>query len=212
MKREVLADKGLWTAKKRYVLNVHDSEGVRYSTPKLKIMGLEMIKSSTPYAIREKMKELTQIIVTKDEDEVQEFIAKFREEFKNLPPEEISFPRGVNGMQTYIDPATIYKKGTPIHVKGALIYNHHVKKMKLEKKHPMIQNGEKLKFTYLKQPNPLKDTVISFPVRIPKQFDLQKYIDYDIQFQKGFIEPIKFILDCIGWEIEKKNTLESFFE
>jgi len=212
MKREVLADKGLWTAKKRYVLNVHDSEGVRYSTPKLKIMGLEMIKSSTPYAIREKMKELTQIIVTKNEDEVQEFIAKFREEFKNLPPEEISFPRGVNGMQTYIDPATIYKKGTPIHVKGALIYNHYVKKMNLEKKHPMIQNGEKLKFTYLKQPNPLKDTVISFPVRIPKQFDLQKYIDYDIQFQKGFIEPIKFILDCIGWEIEKKNTLESFFE
>jgi len=212
MKREVLADKGLWTAKKRYVLNVHDSEGVRYSTPKLKIMGLEMIKSSTPYAIREKMKELTQIIVTKNEDEVQEFIAKFREEFKNLPPEDISFPRGVNGMQTYIDPATIYKKGTPIHVKGALIYNHYVKKMNLEKKHPMIQNGEKLKFTYLKQPNPMKDTVISFPVRIPKQFDLQKYIDYDIQFQKGFIEPIKFILDCIGWEIEKKNTLENFFE
>ena len=112
MKREVLADKGLWTAKKRYVLNVHDSEGVRYSTPKLKIMGLEMIKSSTPYAIREKMKELTKIIVTKDEDEVQEFIAKFKEEFKNLPPEEISFPRGVNGMQTYIDPPQSIRKHT----------------------------------------------------------------------------------------------------
>ena len=212
MKREVLADKGLWTAKKRYVLNVHDSEGVRYSTPKLKIMGLEMIKSSTPYAIREKMKELTKIIVTQGEDEVQEFIAKFKEEFKNLPPEEISFPRGVNGLKTYVDSATIYKKGTPIHVKGALLYNQNVMKLKLDRKYPMIQNGEKLKFTYLKQPNPMKDTVISFPTRIPKEFGLQKYIDYDIQFQKGFIEPIKFILECLGWEVEKRNSLESFFE
>jgi len=212
MKREVLADKGLWTAKKRYVLNVHDSEGVRYSTPKLKIMGLEMIKSSTPYAIREKMKELTKIIVTQGEDEVQKFIAKFKEEFKNLPPEEISFPRGVNGLKTYVDSATIYKKGTPIHVKGALLYNQNVMKLKLDRKYPMIQNGEKLKFTYLKQPNPMKDTVISFPTRIPKEFGLQKYIDYDIQFQKGFIEPIKFILECLGWEVEKRNSLESFFE
>ena len=171
-----------------------------------------MIKSSTPYAIREKMKELTKIIVTQGEDEVQEFIAKFKEEFKNLPPEEISFPRGVNGLKTYVDSATIYKKGTPIHVKGALLYNQNVMKLKLDRKYPMIQNGEKLKFTYLKQPNPMKDTVISFPTRIPKEFGLQKYIDYDIQFQKGFIEPIKFILDCVGWEVEKKNSLESFFE
>ncbi len=211
MKREALADKGLWTAKKRYILNVYDNEGVRYTTPKLKIMGLEMIKSSTPYAIREKMKELTKIIVTKGEDEVQEFIAKFKEEFKNLPPEEISFPRGVNGMKTYVDSNSIYKKGTPIHVRGALIYNHNVKKLNLDKRYPMIQDGEKLKFTYVKQPNPLKDNVISFPTRIPKEFDLQKYIDYDIQFQKGFIEPIKFILECIGWEIEKTNSLENFF-
>ena len=211
MKREALADKGLWTAKKRYILNVYDNEGVRYTKPKLKIMGLEMIKSSTPYAIREKMKELTKIIVTKGEDEVQEFIAKFKEEFKNLPPEDISFPRGVNGMKTYMDSIQIYKKGTPIHVRGALIYNHNVKKLNLDKRYPMIQDGEKLKFTYVKQPNPLKDNVISFPTRIPKEVDLQKYIDYDIQFQKGFIEPIKFILECIGWEIEKTNSLENFF-
>jgi len=211
MKREALADKGLWTAKKRYVLNVYDNEGVRYTTPKLKIMGLEMIKSSTPYAIREKMKELTQIIVTKGEDEVQEFIAKFKEEFKSLPPEEISFPRGCNGLKTYEDSNSIYKKGTPIHVRGALLYNHQLKKLGLGKKYPAIQSGEKLKFTYLKQPNPLKDNVISFPTRIPKEFGLEKYIDFDTQFQKGFIEPTKFIVECIGWEIEKSNSLESFF-
>ena len=211
MKREALADKGLWTAKKRYVLNVYDNEGVRYTTPKLKIMGLEMIKSSTPYAIREKMKELTKIIVTKGEDEVQEFIAKFKEEFKSLPPEEISFPRGCNGLKTYEDSNSIYKKGTPIHVRGALLYNHQLKKLGLGKKYPAIQSGEKLKFTYLKQPNPLKDNVISFPTRIPKEFGLEKYIDFDTQFQKGFIEPTKFIVECIGWEIEKSNSLESFF-
>ncbi len=211
MKREALADKGLWTAKKRYVLNVYDNEGVRYTTPKLKIMGLEMIKSSTPYAIREKMKKLTRIIVTKGEDEVQEFIAKFKEEFKSLPPEEISFPRGCNGLKTYEDSNSIYKKGTPIHVRGALLYNHQLKKLGLEKKYPAIQSGEKLKFTYLKQPNPLKDNVISFPTRIPKEFGLEKYIDFDTQFQKGFIEPTKFIVECIGWEIEKSNSLESFF-
>jgi DNA polymerase elongation subunit (family B) len=211
MKREALADKGLWTAKKRYVLNVYDNEGVRYTTPKLKIMGLEMIKSSTPYAIREKMKKLTRIIVTKGEDEVQEFIAKFKEEFKSLPPEEISFPRGCNGLKTYEDSNSIYKKGTPIHVRGALLYNHQLKKLGLGKKYPAIQSGEKLKFTYLKQPNPLKDNVISFPTRIPKEFGLEKYIDFDTQFQKGFIEPTKFIVECIGWEIEKSNSLESFF-
>ncbi len=211
MKREALADKGVWTAKKRYILNVYDNEGVRYTTPKLKIMGLEMIKSSTPYAIREKMKELTKIIVTKGEDEVQEFIEKFKEEFKNLPPEEISFPRGCNGLKNYIDSNSIYKKGTPIHVRGALLYNHQLKKLGLEKKYPMIQSGEKLKFTYLKQPNPIKDNVISFPTRIPKEFGLEKYIDFDTQFQKGFIEPTRFIVECIGWEIEKTNSLESFF-
>jgi len=212
MKREALADKGLWTAKKRYVLNVYDNEGVRYTTPKLKIMGLEMIKSSTPYAIREKMKELTKIIVTKGEDEVQEFIEKFKEDFKNLPPEEISFPRGVNGIKTYEDSSLIYKKGTPIHVRGALLYNQQLKKLNLEKKYPAIQDGEKLKFTYLKQPNPIKDNVISFPTRIPKEFGLEKYIDFDTQFQKGFIEPTRFIVECIGWEMEKSNSLEDFFE
>ena len=211
MKREALADKGVWTAKKRYILNVYDNEGVRYTTPKLKIMGLEMIKSSTPYAIREKMKELTRIIVTKGEDEVQEFIAKFKEEFKNLPPEEISFPRGCNGLKTYQDNTLIYKKGTPIHVRGALLYNLQLEKLGLEKKYPKIQSGEKLKFTYLKQPNPIKDNVLSFPTRIPKEFGLHKYIDFDTQFQKGFIEPTRFIVECIGWEIEKTNSLESFF-
>ena len=211
MKREGLSDKGLWTAKKRYILNVYNNEGVAYKEPKLKVMGLEMIKSSTPSAIREKMTEVTKVMLTGTELDVQEFIAQFKEEFKSLPPEEISFPRGLNGLFTYADPVSLYKKGTPIHVKGAILYNHFLKQHELTNKYPLIQEGEKLKFTYLKMPNPFKDMVISYPGRIPKEFNLDEYIDYDTQFEKAFLEPVKVILDCMGWRPEKTSTLESFF-
>jgi DNA polymerase elongation subunit (family B) len=211
MKREALADKGIWTAKKRYILNVYNNEGVAYEEPKLKVMGLEMVKSSTPGPVRVKMKEIIKIIMNGNENDVHEFVEQFRQEFRKLPPEEISFPRSVNGLATYSDSTSLYKKGTPIHVKGALLYNHFVKKMDLTKKHPLIQEGEKLKFTYLKMPNHFKDSVISFPTRIPKEFGLDDYIDYDTQFEKTFIEPIKVIVESIGWQIEKQSSLESFF-
>jgi len=146
------------------------------------------------------------------EEDIHKFIDDFKTDFKNLPVEDISFPRGLNGLKTYSDSVMMYKKGTPIHVKGAIIYNHYLKQKGLDKKYPFIQEGEKLKFTYLKQPNPFKDSVISFPQRLPKEFDMQMYIDYDTQFDKAFIEPIKVILDCMGWSIEKKTSLESFFE
>jgi DNA polymerase elongation subunit (family B) len=211
MKREGLSDKGLWTAKKRYILNVYNNEGVVYKEPKLKVMGLEMIKSSTPSAIREKMRTVTKVMLTGTESDVQDFIAQFKEEFKSLPPEEISFPRGLNGLFTYADPVSLYKKGTPIHVKGAILYNHFLKQHELTNKYPLIQEGEKLKFTYLKMPNPFKDMVISYPGRIPKEFNLNEYIDYDTQFEKAFLEPVKVILDCMGWQAEKRSTLDSFF-
>jgi DNA polymerase elongation subunit (family B) len=211
MKREALANKGFWTAKKRYVLNVYNNEGVAYEEPDLKVMGLEMVKSSTPQVIRGKMKETIELIINTNEETVQEYIAKFREDFKKLPVEEISFPRGVNGIKEYADASTLYRKGTPIHVKGAIIYNYLLKKHELTKKYPLIQDGEKLKFTYLKQPNHVKDIVISYPTRLPKEFELQDFIDYDTQFEKAYVEPIKVILDCIGWHIEKVNSLEGFF-
>ena len=211
MKREGLSDKGIWTAKKRYILNVYNNEGVQYKEPYLKVMGLEMIKSSTPSVIREKMKETIKILVRGTELETQQFIDEFKNAFKNLPPEEISFPRGLNGLREYSDSVMMYKKGTPIHVKGAIIYNHYLKQMKLENKYPLIQEGEKLKFTYLKQPNPFKDTVISYPGRLPPEFGLHDYVDYDTQFQKAYLDPIKIILDCMGWKHEKVNSLDNFF-
>lgn len=211
MKREGLSDKGVWTAKKRYILNVYNNEGVQYAEPHMKVMGLEMVKSSTPSAIREKMKEAIKLMMTGTEDDVQTFIAKFREEFKKLPPEEISFPRGLNGLATYSDSVTMYKKGTPIHVRGAIIYNHNLKQYDLEKKYPRIQEGEKIKFTYLKMPNHFKSDVISYPSRLPKEFELDNYIDYDVQFDKAFLEPIRVILDCMEWQAEKTNSLMDFF-
>ena len=211
MKRESLADKGIWTAKKRYILNVYNNEGIQYNEPQMKVMGLEMIKSSTPSSIREMMKESIKIMMTGTEDDIHNFIDEFRTRFKTLPPEEISFPRGLNGLKEYSDRVTMYKKGTPIHVKGAILYNHYLKELGLTKQYPLIQDGEKLKFTYLKQPNPFKDMVISYPVRLPKEFGLQEYIDYDTQFEKAFLEPIKVILDCMGWTTEKSSSLEDFF-
>jgi hypothetical protein len=211
MKREALSNKGIWTAKKRYILNVYNNEGVQYKEPQMKVMGLEMVKSSTPAAIREKMRLSIKIMINGTENDIHKFISDFREEFKAMPPEDISFPRGMNGLKEYSDSATMYKKGTPIHVKGAIIYNHYLKQLGLEKKYPKIQEGEKIKFSYLKQPNPFKDSVISYPGRLPVEFGLHQYIDYDTQFDKSFVDPIKVVLDCMDWTVEKNNSLESFF-
>ena len=170
-----------------------------------------MIKSSTPSAIRDKMKATIKLMVTGTEDEVQDYIANFRKEFKTLPIEEISFPRSVNGLKTYTDNILIYTKGTPIHVKGSLLYNYLLNKHKLTKKYPIIKEGEKLKFTYLIQPNPINDTVISYPNRLPSEFGLDNYINYDLQFEKAFLDPIKIILNCMNWQAEKTNSLSNFF-
>lgn len=207
MKREALADKGIWTAKKRYIMHVYNNEGVQYEEPDMKVMGLEMVKSSTPAPVREKMKDCLDIIMKKTESDMHSFIANFREEFKKLPVEEISFPRGVNGLTEYADKVSLHKKGTPFHVRGALLYNHYLKEKGLDKKYPYIKDGEKIKFTYLKQPNPFKDYVVSFSNRLPVEFELQTYIDYETQFEKTFLDPIKIVLDCIGWTTEKTNSL-----
>ena len=211
MKRENIADRGIWTAKKRYILNVWDSEGVRYDEPKLKIMGLEAVKSSTPAPCRQKIKDALKIVMTKTEDELISFIDNFRKTFNQLPPEEISFPRSINDVNKHKSSSTLYSKGTPIHARGAILYNHLIKEKKLDKKYAKIQNGEKIKFCYLKLPNPIHENVISYIQEFPKEFGLDKYIDYDLQFSKAFLEPMKVILDAINWKVEKTVNLESFF-
>ena len=211
MKREVIANKGIWVAKKRYMLNVLDDEGVRLAEPKLKIMGIEAVKSSTPQVCRTKIKEAIKIIMNKDEETLQNYIAEFKKEFDELPPEAIAFPRSCNNINKYRNPATIFSKGTPIHVKGSLIYNHKIREMKLQNRYPYIQEGDKIKFLKLVEANPFRFDVISYITTLPTEFDLNKFIDRETQFEKTFLDPMRFILQSIGWSQEKKASLEAFF-
>ena len=211
MKREVLAEVGIWTGKKHYILNVHNSEGVQYDEPKLKIMGIEAIKSSTPEPCRNALKEAFKIMMNGTEDDVINYIEEFKIKFKTLPAEEVSFPRSVKGLAKYHDSASIYQKSTPIHVKGSLIYNKILQNKRLTRKYPKIQEGEKIKFAYLKEPNPTGDTVIAMLNALPDEFELKPYIDYEKQFSKSFLDPIIGILNVIGWEHERKTNIMSFF-
>ena len=211
MKRENIAERGIWTAKKRYILNVWDSEGVRYEEPKLKMMGIEAVKSSTPAPCRQMIKDGLKLMMGGTEDEVIDFIDQCRTKFKSLPPEEIAFPRTASDVRKYHSHADIYMKGTPIHIRGALLFNHYVKEKKLTNKYSLIGNGEKIKFLYLKKPNIIQENIISFIQDFPRELNLDKYIDYDLQFEKSFVEPLKSILDSIGWSVEKTVNLESFF-
>ena len=211
MKREVIADKAIWTAKKRYMLHVLDDEGIRLTKPKMKIMGIEAVKSSTPEVCRGKIKEAIDMMMTKDNDTLIKFVADFREEFNQMTPEQISFPRSCNNLKKYRSSKDIFVKGTPIHVKGALIYNQKIKEHKIDHIYPAIQEGDKIKFIKLKSRNPFKNDVISYITKLPREFELDEYIDRDIMFEKTFITPLSFILESIGWDVEKKASLEAFF-
>ena len=211
MKRENIANRGIWTAKKRYILNVFDSEGVRYKTPKLKVNGIEAVKSSTPAPCRTAIKDALKVIMNGTEDQLQKFIANFRDQFESMPVEDIAFPRGCNNVAKNSSPATIYGKGCPMHVRGALLYNFYIKKRKLTHKYPIIQEGEKIKYVMLRTPNKINENVISFFQTLPTEFGLDKSIDYDLQFKKSFLDPLTVILDTIGWKPEKQNTLEALW-
>ncbi len=211
MKRENLADRALWTAKKRYIMNVYDSEGVRYEEPQLKIMGIEAIRSSTPAACKDKMKHIFKIIMNGTENDAINYIDEFKKEFQTLNAEDIFFPRSVRGIKKYHDAAQLYKKGTPIHVKGALLYNKLLKDKKLLNSYPTIKDGEKIKFAYLKKQNTTGGEVIAIMNQLPPELDLQQYIDYDKQFEKAFIEPMSSVMNAVGWKTAHISTLEDFF-
>ena len=210
-KREAIADRAIWIAKKRYAMNVYDNEGVRYQTPDLKVMGLEIVRSSTPACVQDSLKEAVRLCLTSDEATLQDYIKKTRKEFVNLPAEDIAFPRGCNNLQKYTDSANIYAAKTPMQVRGSLLYNFYLKKHKLDQKYEMIQEGDKIKFLYLKEPNTLKENCISFITKIPTEFNIHRYVDYDLMFEKAFLDPMDTIVQALGWQTEKVNTLEDLF-
>jgi len=211
MKREGISDAGIWTAKKRYILNVHNNEGVQYAKPKLKIMGIEAVKSSTPSACREALKELFNVMISGTEKDTQRSINQFKQHFSTLPAHDIAFPRGVSDVTSWKDRNNIYKKGTPIHVRGSILYNKQLVDLGLDKKYNTINDGEKIKFVYLKQPNPIKENVIAFLDFLPSEFKLERYIDYDQQFDKAFLAVVRPVLEAIGWREEDTVSLEDFF-
>jgi len=211
MGREVIADRGIWTAKKRYILNVYDNEGVRMTEPKLKMMGIETAKSSTPQWVRRKLEQALKVVMRGTEKELWEFVETARKEFRNLPVEEVAFPRGCKNLAQYADSSTIYTKGTPIHVRGSLLYNNLLEKKDLDMRYEKIKNGDKIHFTYLSMPNPLNENVMAFTSVLPKEFDLNRYVDYDMQFDKSFVEPLKVIVEKINWNVEPVASLDSFF-
>jgi DNA polymerase elongation subunit (family B) len=210
-KREAISDSGIWVAKKRYALNVFDNEGVRYTDPKLKVMGLEIVKSSTPEPVREALREAVRLALVKTQGDVQRYIEEVEANFKKLKPQEIAFPRGVKGLQKYSDNAKIYKIATPMHVRGSLLYNFHLTKKGLTKKYESIQEGDKIKFLYLKEPNPISENCIAFIGELPKELELTKYVDYNTMFEKTFVEPLSAILECMGWSAKPQATLADLF-
>lgn len=211
MKREVIADKGIWTGKKHYILNVYNREGVQFAEPKLKTMGIEAVRSSTPAVCRKMILDAIEVIIQTDEVRTQQYIQEMKEKFFKLRPEDIAFPRGISNLDKYVDGSDIYRKGTPIHVRGTLLYNYYVKRLKIDTKHPPIYTGEKIKFLYLKVPNRIGENVIAFSSILPEEFGVHDQVDYDTQFDKAVVEPLRTITEAIGWEVEKRATLEDFF-
>ena len=213
MKRENIAARGIWTAKKRYILNVWDSEGVRYNQPKLKMMGIEAVKSSTPAPCRTAIKDALNIMMSGEQDELVKFIDDFKNKFYSLPPEDIAFPRSVNGLRKFKSDTNVYSKGCPLHVRGTLLYNFYVAKKKLENKYPLVQEGEKIKYIFLKvdRHNPINENVLSFLNTFPRELGLEHCLDRKAQFQKSFLDPLQIITKVIGWETEKTSTLEFLF-
>ena len=210
-KREAIADRGIWVAKKRYALNVYDNEGVRYQEPKLKVMGLEIVRSSTPAPVRESLRSAVKLCLTSDEQALQDFVESNWQEFRQMEVEKIAFPRGCNNLQKYTSTSHIYEKGTPIHVRGALLYNYMLDKNKVGHKYEHVQDGDKIKFLYLKEPNTLGENTIAFNSKLPVEFDLHKYVDYETIFEKSFVEPLNTIAKGLGWNTRPVATLEDLF-
>lgn len=211
MKAEKICDRGILIAKKRYILNVWNSEGVHYSNPKVAMTGIEAIKSSTPEACRDALKDAFKVILTKDEDSIQQYIASFKNDFKDMEPHRISNITGITDLDAYVDGDGNHTKGTPIHCRAAATYNRLLVDRELTKRYERIRSGDKVRYVAMQMPNPVRENVMGFVDELPEEFGLKKYVDYDTQFQKIFLKPLESVLTAVGWSSEPRDTLEDLF-
>ncbi len=211
MKREALCDRGLWRKKKNYILNVWDQEGVRYATPEMKIVGLEVVKSNTPKICRDALKKSIEIIFEGDKEKLREHISTFRQFYFSREFMDIASPTSVHGIIKYDRGGKdAFVIGSPRHVKGAISYNEMLERYHLIGRYNPIYDGDKIRFLSLKMPNPTGYDVISIPHVLPKEFGLEKYIDYDAQYEKTFMNPLQSLTDLVGWNVNNEARLEDF--
>ena len=239
MKRENVISRMISVAKKMYCMEVYNSEGKQFSVddPYMKIMGLKLVKSDTPAVMRQALRKALPILLQKSEAEVQDYVEEVRKTFGQYTVEEIAFPKTANNVSAYdrkiverlYDNATdkiekanladkldvdslIYTKKTPIAVKGALIYNHLIEKYALGLKYQPIRDGDKVKFVYLKKGNPIGESVIAFVDKLPDEFKLREWVDYQTMFEKVFYKNMEILCQPLGWSPKKVETLDSIFQ
>lgn len=217
MKVEKISSVAIFTAKKRYLLNVLSSEGVQYSEPKIVMKGIEAVKSSTPKICREAFKQIFKTLVTRHESDIQCEVSEFRARFDHEPAEKIAFPRGVSDIVKWsqrvgVNGAKVpYKSGTPINSRAAIMYNTLLKQKVLTQKYHAIKSGDKMKYIYLKKGNPTGENVIGFLDVLPPEFELHRWIDRDLLFEKTFLDPLQLVLDAVHWHAVPVASLEDFF-
>ncbi len=208
MKREIIAGKGIWTAKKRYVMSVWANETVAYKYPKVKIVGYD--RSSDPTDCRKRFKACATMILLKSEEKLQKYIAAYERKFSTLTFEKIAAPRGVNGIEKY-QRGEKWALSTPIQVRASIVYNEAIRAHGLSNLYEPIRSGDKIKFAYLQMPNLVGQNVIACKTVLPPELGLEKYIDYETQFENHFLSPLQPLLEAAGWTAKKGSNLLALF-
>lgn len=217
MKRENICSSIIITGKKHYIMNVYDKEGIRYSEPKKKIMGIECVKSSTPQLMRNLIKETIDYFFTHSNNDLIKIINDCENKiYSEKDFSKIAFPKTVNGLKKYSSSTQtnnfLYEPKTPLHVRGSLRFNKWLKDNRLETKYSPIQEGEKIKYVYLKLPNIIKEDVIAWSSSDPpKELKLETMIDFERHFQIGYMNPIKTLLTAVGWKEKETISMSDLF-
>lgn len=207
---ELIADKSTFFAPKKYIMRKIWEEG-KYLNPDkntFKLRGIEIVRTTTPQFFRDKLKEAVKIIYNQSNEELLKFIDQTKKEYLKLDFIDMANPTGVNGMDKY----NLNSKRIPIHVYGSLIYNLYIENKKLSDRYQLITDKNKIKISYIKQPNCMGSHVISVPNNIfPDELKDKIELDYDRMFDKNFMNPIKRFLEVVNWDDVRQYDLDDAF-